>query len=142
MTDRLGHLLQDTRLDLTLPLPPTDNRYYGKPRGLRHKYVTRSGRLFKHEVATLVWQAGGMGRFPNGRVAIRCVLHMPSNSDLGNRLKALGDALQDSQLIRDDVQIDQWHLYRGRSVRKGSCELTIWKLRNSMEITNVQMGNI
>ena len=131
MTDRLGHLMEGKRAHLVLPLPPSDNVYYGKPRGLRHKYVTKKGRVFKHEVAVIVYDKGLRGRFPRGKLAVRVVLHMSVTADVTNRAKALFDALQDAELIRNDNQIDDVRMIRGHPVKGGRCEVTIWRMQHA-----------
>ena len=115
-------------IELTLPIPPSDNVYYGKPKGKRTKYLTKAGRVFKHEVAVIVNESGHRGHFGRKRIAIKVVLHLPSGGDIWNRLKALGDALEYSEVFDNDRQIDHSTIIRGHRVAGGRCNVTLWEL--------------
>jgi len=45
--------------------------------------------------------------------------------DLDNPQKAVGDSLKHARVIRDDSQIDDWHIVRGAPVRGGACVVEI-----------------
>lgn len=113
---------------MQLPVPPTDNRYYGKPKGARHKYLTRTGKAFRHNVATIVNERGFRGAFGKHKIGIKVVLHLAHGGDIWNRLKALGDALQYSEIFDDDKQICDSRIVRGHRVAGGRCEVTLWRM--------------
>lgn len=113
-------------IELILPMPPTDNRYYGKPKGKRHKYLTKAARIFRHEVAVIAMEQ--KVRFGSKKVAVKVRLHFASGGDIWNRLKGLGDALQYAGIIDDDRQIEISTIIRGPRVKGGRCEVTIWEL--------------
>lgn len=114
-------------LRLTLPMPPTDNRYYGKAKGRRHKYLTKSAKLFRHEVALIAQSEGARGAFGSKKIAIKVVLHLAAGGDIWNRLKGLGDAIQYADIIEDDKQIVDSRIIKGHPVKGGRCEVTIWR---------------
>ena len=114
--------------ELILPIPPSDNRYYGKAKGKQHKYVTQSGRVFKHEVAVIVANQGLRGEFGKARLAVLVTLHLPSGGDIQNRLKALCDGLEESHLFENDQQIDDLRIIRGHRVKGGRCVVKIWRI--------------
>lgn len=111
-----------------IPIPPSDNRYYGKPRGSRHKYLTKAGKEFRDMVAAIVYDKGYRDLFGDDDVAVKVVLHLPAGGDIWNRLKAVGDALEHSKLINDDKQIADSRVVRGHRVAGGRCELSVWRL--------------
>ncbi len=114
-------------MTLTLPVPPTDNRYYGKPKGKLHKYVTKAGRVFRHEVILIAHNQGARGFFAKAKVAVKVTLHLPSGGDIQNRFKALCDALQHANVIDDDKQIVDIRAIKAHPVRGGRCIVTIWE---------------
>lgn len=116
------------RTNLTIPVPPTDNRYYGKPKGGRHKYLTKAGKEYRDQVAAAVVDAGLRGAFGSDNIAIRVELHLAHGGDIWNRLKGLGDALQHARLIEDDKQICDSRIMRGHRVKGGRCRITIWRM--------------
>ena len=115
-------------IHLELPVPPTDNRYYGKPKGKLHKFVTKAGRVFKHEVLVIASQQGVRGTFGRSRLAMKVVLHLPYGGDIQNRLKALCDALEQANVFENDKQVDDLRIIRGHPVSGGRCNITIWRL--------------
>jgi crossover junction endodeoxyribonuclease RusA len=135
------------KVTLTLPVPPTDNRYYGKPKGARHKYVTKSGKAFKHDVAVLVAQQGYRGHFGLSRLAMRVDLFLDRGGDIQNRLKGLCDALEESHLFSNDQQIDDLRVVRRHRVKGGRCEVTLWRMDDEGKVQggdqedNVSGGN-
>ena len=120
--------MSDEKVTLTLPIPMSDNRYYGKPKGARHKYVTKGGRAFKHDVAVIVANENLRGHFGNARLAMLVELHLPSGGDIQNRLKCLCDALEESHIFNNDRQIDDLRIIRRHRVEGGRCQVTLWRL--------------
>ena len=116
------------QVTITLPIPLSDNRYYGKPQGAKHKYVTKGGRAFKHETSVIVANAGLRGKFGDARLAMRVDLYLPAGGDIQNRMKCLCDGLQESHLFNDDGQIDDLRIVRQHRVKGGRCEVTLWRI--------------
>ena len=100
---------------LTLPFPPSANRYWR---------TTRKGRVYKAEDARdythAVRSAELVQRLPGGppplgpgrRVGLRAVFYFPSlRGDLDNRIKVLLDALQ-GVAYADDKQVFELHARR------------------------------
>lgn len=116
------------KVELTLPVPPSDNRYYGKPQGSRHKYITKGGRAFKHDVAVIVANEGLRGHFGMARLAMLVELHLDRGGDIQNRLKGLCDALEESHLFTNDRQIDDLRIVRRHRVKGGRCQVTLWEI--------------
>lgn len=114
-------------VEFTIPVPPTDNRYYGKPKGKLHKYVTKAGKLHRHEVAVIVNNAGLRGTFGSARLSMKVVLHLSHGGDIQNRLKGLCDSLEHSEIFNNDKQIDDLRIIRGHPVEGGRCVVTLWR---------------
>lgn len=115
-------------LKLELPAPPTINHYYGRSRNSRAFYLTKGAKIYRHEVAVLVNNAGVRGRFGRGRIAVRVDLHLSHGGDLDNRLKPLLDALEYAEVFTNDRQIDDLRVVRGHPVVGGRCTVQIWRL--------------
>ncbi|MFO0873160.1 MAG: RusA family crossover junction endodeoxyribonuclease [Phycisphaerales bacterium] len=108
---------------LTLPYPPSVNRYWRHvgPRVL----VSREGRSYRERVRSLL-AATGMPTL-TGRLVMTVTLHAPDRRtrDLDNAQKAIGDSLKHAKAIRDDSQVDDWRIVRGASMRGGCCVVEI-----------------
>ena len=119
-----------SEITLDLPLPPTINHYYGYRNGsVRNKFITRPGKIFRHHVAleVLVTKAGGV--FKGARLALDIVLNFPTRAgDVDNRIKALFDALEHANVFDNDVQIDEFHVKRGKVIKGGRCVVRIWSV--------------
>ena len=111
-------------IELEVPVPPTDNRYYGKPKGARHKYLSKAARVYRDEVAGIVMQKGLTGVVGSDRVTMQVILNLKWGGDILNRAKGLCDALQYSGLLDDDGQIDDVRFIRGEKF--DNCHVTIW----------------
>ena len=93
-------------MTLTLPYPPSINRYY-RHVGYR-TLISREGRAFRTNVCALM--GGGGPRKPpaGGRIAL-CMDAFPPDRrvrDLDNLLKGTLDALQHADVYEDDGQVD------------------------------------
>lgn len=119
--------MKKDKLTLIIPVPPTDNRYYGKPPGKRHKYVTKQGKAFKHDVAVIAEQQQARGFFKRARVAMRVDIHLRRGGDIQNRLKGLCDALEEAQILDNDRQIDDLRIMRSPPLAGGDCRVTLWR---------------
>lgn len=109
---------------LTLPLPPSVNRYWRKcPRGM---FITQEGKDFRQRVAEIVAEHNAI-KFGTSRLfmAVRISMRDRRASDLDNRLKALNDALEHAGVFDDDEQIDELHVTRGPIIKGGECFVMI-----------------
>ena len=115
------------KVDLTLPIPPTVNHYYGR-RG-KVSYLTKGAKAFRHEVAVAAMNAEARGAFLQGKLAVKVIAHLKTTQgDLDNRLKPLLDALEYADVIKNDRQVDDLRITRGAPVKGGRCEVTIWRM--------------
>ena len=110
---------------LTLPWPPSLNRYYrhvairGQPRTL----ISADGREYRERVKRVVGPVATL----RGRLAV-CVLACPPDRrarDLDGMHKALLDALTHAGVWADDSQIDALVTLRGERVQGGSVVVRI-----------------
>jgi crossover junction endodeoxyribonuclease RusA len=100
------------KVDLTLPEPPSSNRYWRVARG--RPYLSADAKAYKLEVRAIAIRAGIRGLpFPQGqpvRVTLRWYRSRRAG-DLDNRAKVALDALN-GVLWLDDKQVIELHLYR------------------------------
>ena len=109
---------------LTLPLPPSVNRYWRKcPRGM---FITQDGKDFRQRVAEIVVEHNSI-KFGSARLfmAVRICMRDRRAADLDNRLKALNDALEHAGVFDDDEQIDELLVMRGPVVKGGECTVML-----------------
>lgn len=118
-------------ITLTLPYPPTVNRYLG---------VTRTGRRFKakpgsdYVIAVRSICAQQRVRPIEGDVAFEMRLYRPRKcGDVQNYNKVLLDALE-GWAYENDKQISEFHAYRYDDKDNPRVEVQIWK-------TGEQKGN-
>jgi crossover junction endodeoxyribonuclease RusA len=88
---------------LTLPLPPSANRYWRV--GRNHAYVSAEARSYKTAVRAILWQAGVRPQLGPVSVTIR-VYRKRHAGDLDNFLKVTLDALQGAA-FENDSQVTQ-----------------------------------
>ena len=115
-------------LRLTLPWPPSVNRYWRSVpagRGVR-VLISREGRAFRRDA---VARLARFGRRPplTGRLDVRIALCAPTRRalDIDNRMKGLLDAMQHAGVYRDDGQIDRLLIERGPVARGGLVRVVI-----------------
>lgn len=108
---------------LTLPFPPSNNRYYRHARG-RH-YIDQPGRDYRKAVAGIV-KGIGMPKL-TGRLHVTIHAAPPDRRrrDLDNMLKALLDALTVAEAYEDDSQIDSIGIKRVFPVKGGKIHIAI-----------------
>jgi Holliday junction resolvase RusA-like endonuclease len=113
----------DCRRVLTLPYPPSVNRYWRHVG--RRVLVSREGRSYRERVRSLL-AATGMQTL-TGRIVMTVTLHPPDRRtrDLDNSQKCLADSLARAGVFRDDSQIDDWRVVRGAPMRGGACIVEI-----------------
>ncbi|TDN64268.1 crossover junction endodeoxyribonuclease RusA [Scandinavium goeteborgense] len=119
---------------LTLPYPPSNNRYYRHNRGRTH--ISTEGQAYRTAVAQLIKEAMlDIGITVPVKISIEC--HMPDRRrrDLDNLQKAVFDALTKSGFWLDDQQVDYYSVKRMPIVKGGRLELTITELSRDNQIT-------
>jgi crossover junction endodeoxyribonuclease RusA len=109
---------------LTLPLPPSVNRYWRQsPRGV---YLTQEAKDFRQKVAEIVAEREAI-KFGSSRLfmAVRICMRDRRKGDVDNRLKGLCDALEHAGVFDDDEQIDELLVTRGPIVKGGECVVMV-----------------
>lgn len=113
--------LQPVSVTLTLPYPPSANRYWRMVRG--HMTVSADAKAYK-DGAGMVARHQGMAPF-TGTVALHIHLYRPQRSgDLDNRVKILADALK-GIAYNDDAQIVELHAWLHDDKKNPRAELEI-----------------
>jgi crossover junction endodeoxyribonuclease RusA len=112
---------------ITLPWPPSNNRYYRHNRGRTH--ISTEGVAYRNAVAIIVRKS-----LLNIRTAaplkMRIECHMPDRRrrDLDNLQKAAFDALTKAGFWMDDCQVIDYQVVKMPIVKGGRLELTITEL--------------
>ncbi len=114
---------------LTLPYPPSANRYWRSIiiKGSVRVLLSSEARKYKAAVQTMA------GTFPlmEGRIGIVVRIYRPKRiGDLGNRIKVLEDALQ-GVLFANDSQIEHIEATRHEDKVNPRAEVAVWELGNS-----------
>lgn len=100
---------------LTLPEPPSANRYWRHNRGRTH--LSSEAIAYRQAVANAALRAR-VGKPLDGPVVLTVRWFRARRSgDLDNRLKQLGDALQ-GVLLQSDAQIAELHAFRDDTDRR------------------------
>lgn len=107
-TGGCGWTLDDGRMTITLPIPPTLNNYRTVARG-RLITSTKGRRWCKTAVDLL---AGGP-KFCVARLRVTIHLHAKRRCDLDNFCKAALDSLKAAGVYADDSQVDCLTVVRG-----------------------------
>lgn len=107
---------------LTLPYPPSVNRYWRSPNKGRlagRTLISEEGRAYR-AAALEALACTDLGPALTGRLRVEIVATMPDRRrrDLDNLLKPLLDALTHASVWLDDEQIDDLRITRG-GVRRG-----------------------
>lgn len=111
------------KIDLTLPEPPSSNRYYRT----FHNRVVRSAEANKYraDVWAIVRREKLELAFPEATIRVEMRWYRSRKSgDLDNRAKVALDALN-GLIWTDDKQIVELHLYRYEAPREGRLEMTV-----------------
>ena len=132
--------MNQPRKDLAfhLPWPPSVNGYWramvlkgkgGKP-GRVANILSAQGREYKKTAAGALLQQGLPCLRISGRVAVKITAFPPDRRarDLDNILKPLLDALQASEVILDDSQVDDLRVLRGTITKPGSVFIELFQL--------------
>lgn len=92
---------------LTLPYPPSSNRYWRKTNNGR-VYLSKEALDYRDEVRYATLKIKPM----EGEIAVKLQFYRPRKSgDLDNRIKILFDAMQE-KAFNNDSQIVEIHAYR------------------------------
>lgn len=112
---------------ITLPWPPSNNRYYRHNRGRTH--ISTEGQCYRDRVAQIIKDKMlDIGISTPVKICIEC--HMPDRRrrDLDNLQKAAFDALTKAGFWEDDQLVDDYRVKRMPVVKGGKLELTITEL--------------
>ena len=112
---------------ITLPWPPSNNRYYRHNRGRTH--ISAEGQAYRDNVARII--KGSMldiGLAMPVKIRIEC--HMPDRRrrDLDNLQKAAFDALTKAGFWLDDELVVDYRVVKMPVTKGGKLELTITEL--------------
>lgn len=112
---------------ITLPWPPSNNRYYRHNRGRTH--ISADGIAYRAAVSKIITD-GMLDIRTESPVKIRIECHMPDRRrrDLDNLQKAAFDALTKAGFWLDDCQVVDYRVVKMPIVRGGRLELTITEL--------------
>lgn len=107
---------------LTLPWPPSVNRYWRNVRG--RTLLSKEGRVYRQTVLSALQTRSQCFR---GRLAVIIDAFPPDRRrrDLDNLLKGPLDALQAAGLYLDDSQIDRLTIERHGRVQDGRLEVHV-----------------
>ena len=99
-------------INLTLPWPPSLNRYYRNVAG--KTLISAEGRAYRKAVADQVLIQRGSKQYA-GRLSVAIVAHVPDKRrrDLDNLFKGVFDALTHAGVWLDDSQVDELSIKRG-----------------------------
>ncbi|TGC25851.1 crossover junction endodeoxyribonuclease RusA [Escherichia sp. E1130] len=115
---------------LSLPWPPSNNRYYRHNRGRTH--ISAEGLAYRDNVALIIKNAMlDIGLATPVKILVEC--HMPDSRrrDLDNLQKAAFDALTKSRFWLDDQQVDYYSMKRMPVFKGGKPELIITELESA-----------
>ena len=105
-------------MNLTLPYPPSNNRYYRHAKGRSTPYLSSEGSEYRLHVLSKRPRTGWpmLGRLA---VVIESNPKVGKGQDLDNMPKAILDSLQHAKIIKNDSQIDDLRIIRRPKVKKG-----------------------
>ncbi|MEB7541655.1 crossover junction endodeoxyribonuclease RusA [Enterobacter huaxiensis] len=115
---------------ITLPWPPSNNRYYRHNRGRTH--ISADGVAYRYAVASVI-RSARLNIRTAAPLKIRIECHMPDRRrrDLDNLQKAAFDALTKAGFWLDDCQVVDYRVVRMPAVKGGKLELTITELETA-----------
>ncbi|HEO9337435.1 TPA: RusA family crossover junction endodeoxyribonuclease [Enterobacter roggenkampii] len=115
---------------ITLPWPPSNNRYYRHNRGRTH--ISADGVAYRYAVASVI-RSARLNIRTAAPLKIRIECHMPDRRrrDLDNLQKAAFDALTKAGLWLDDCQVIDYRVVKMPVVKGGKLELTITELETA-----------
>lgn len=100
---------------IELPWPPTVNTYFTVARG--RKILSSKGRKYKKDIVARFSSKSPL----TGRLKVELLAYPPDKRkrDLDNLVKAVLDALDESNIFEDDSQIDDLRIIRKEKVKDG-----------------------
>ncbi len=115
---------------ITLPWPPSNNRYYRHNRGRTH--ISADGVAYRYAVASVI-RSARLNIRTAALLKIRIDCHMPDRRrrDLDNLQKAAFDALTKAGFWLDDSQVIDYRVVKMPVIRGGKLELTITELETA-----------
>lgn len=119
------------RITLTLPYPPSVNRYWRHNRGRTH--LSKEAQEYRQEVDDAVLELPYTIRktLPlEERLSVTMYLYPPDRRrhDIDNRVKGVFDSLEAAGVMVDDEQIDRLNVIRMPVERGGCLEVEIEEL--------------
>ncbi|MDP2322552.1 MAG: RusA family crossover junction endodeoxyribonuclease [Gammaproteobacteria bacterium] len=118
-------------LNITLPFPPSLNRYW------RHVVIGRSARVLiskegreYREAVTRHIATLGLGPAMTNRLSVHIKVYPPDRRqrDLDNMLKAALDAIQAAGVFENDGQIDELTVRRRKMLKGGQITVDIYDI--------------
>lgn len=113
-------------VELTLPFPPSVNRYYRNLHG--RTLISAEGRAYKELVGRIVqWHRAS--KQIEDRIELQITLHPPDKRrrDIDNSCKAILDSLQKAGVFLDDSQVDRLFVERGEIERPAGSAVVVIK---------------
>jgi len=117
--------MNDAAIEITLPVPPSVNRYWrsGIVNGHTQVFLSDEARAYKREVELLTRHLEPLTR----HVALNLTIFRPRRKgDLDNYLKALLDAIKGSVYLDDD-QVVEISAYRDDDSKNPRVVLSAWE---------------
>lgn len=124
-------------MQLTLPFPPSVNKYYRHVviKGHARVLMSQEGRAYRDACLACVLSEHGVLRPLTGRLQVRIWLYPPDRRviDIDNRLKSLLDSLTHCRVIEDDSLIDRIELERCGVAKPGKAVVSVEPARDEGE---------
>jgi len=112
---------------ISLPWPPSNNRYYLHNRGRTH--ISAEGTAYRNAVGEIIKSMGlDIGLPVPVKIRIECYMPDRRRRDLDNLQKAVFDALTKAGFWLDDQQVDDYRVKRMPVVKGGRIDLVITEL--------------
>lgn len=120
---RYSGAIRCERLTVTLPVPPSYNRYWRS--SARGGYISQEGRVFKVKASRVL--AALQAKPFQGSVGIRLRFYLArKNADMDNRIKQIQDCMQ-GHFYNDDKQVVEIHALRFDDPKNPRVEVEVWE---------------
>lgn len=121
---------------LTLPWPPSNNRYYrhiAKGAHAGRTLLSFEGRDYRTAVQAIV-AAKGVQKPLEGRLGVSINAHPPDarRRDVDNLFKSVLDSLQHANVFLDDSQIDFLSIHRCGKIAAGKLDVFVEEIENEI----------
>lgn len=112
---------------ISLPWPPSNNRYYRHNRGRTH--ISAEGQAYRAKVAEII-KTSLLDIMTASPLRVRIECHVPDRRrrDLDNLQKAAFDALTKAGFWQDDVQVVDYRVLKMPQCKGGKLELIVTEL--------------